>query len=217
MYTTRNKMPNEWPINRKGTKYIATTSHAKNNSISLLFVIRNILKIANTRKEVKDILMHSGIFVSGKAIKNEKFPVQIDDIIHIPGINKNFKLILENGLFKITEISEKEASKKIVKVIGKNKIGKNKMQINLRDGQNMILSSKDLAVGDSVIINNKDKKLEKIISLKEGVHVDIIGGKYAGSKGTLSKIKTMERGKRYIVKVGGKDLDLKMDLIKAIE
>ena len=49
----RQKIPKTWPIYRKGTKYIAMPTHNISNSIPLLVILRDILKIAKNRKEVK--------------------------------------------------------------------------------------------------------------------------------------------------------------------
>jgi len=53
MHLKRQKIPNSWPIERKGTKYIVRPSNGIKNSIPLLILMRDMLKIATTRKEVK--------------------------------------------------------------------------------------------------------------------------------------------------------------------
>jgi len=216
MHTTRSEMPNEWPINRKGTKYLITTNHAKRNSIPILFIIRDVLKVAQKRKEVKAILMQKQVRVNLRVIKNEGFPIQVDDTISFEKSNKNYRLELENGKLKLQEINEKEATKKTVKVIGKTLLEDKKVQLNFRDGQN-ILTNEKVAVGDSIILALKEMKLEKILPLKEGANIEIIGGKYAGDKGKLKLIQERERGKRYLIKIKDGEIDLPFKLIKVIE
>jgi small subunit ribosomal protein S4e len=216
MYTTRSKIPNDWPINRKGTKYVITTSHANRSSIPILFVVRDILKIAKKRKEVKAILMQGQIKVNLRVIKDEGFPIQIDDVINLEKSNKNYRLELEKGKLELKEINEKDSTKKIVKIIGKTILPEKKIQLNFRDGQNIITNEK-VNVGDSIVLGLKEMKIEKVLPLKEGANIEIIGGKYAGDKGKLKLIQERERGKRYIIKIKDGEIDLPFKLIKVIE
>ncbi len=62
-----------------------------------------------------------------------------------------------------------------------------KIQINLNDGNN-ILSDAKYSINDSVVINLKNKKIEKHLSLKENARVMIFEGKHAGQRGVIKKI-----------------------------
>ena len=62
-----------------------------------------------------------------------------------------------------------------------------KIQINLLDGRNF-LSDLDCKVNDSVVINLKDKKIEKCIPLKENARVLVYDGKHTGKEGTVENI-----------------------------
>ena len=62
-----------------------------------------------------------------------------------------------------------------------------KTQLNLSDGKNF-LSDIKCNVNDSVLINLKDKKIEKCIPLKEKAKIIIIGGKHAGETGIINNI-----------------------------
>ena len=57
----------------------------------------------------------------------------------------------------------------------------------MNDGRN-ILSKEKIKVGDSILLNLKDKKIEKHISFKEKADVLIIKGRYLGNKGKIEKI-----------------------------
>jgi small subunit ribosomal protein S4e len=216
MHTTRNEMPKSWPIERKGTKYIATSSHSKNKSIPLLFIIRDLLNIAKTKREAKQILNRGDAKVNGRVIKDERLPIQIADLVCFEKIGKVYKLGIENKKFKMQEVNGKEAHSKIVKIIGKKLLQNKKYQINLLDGQN-IISDEKINVGDSVVLNLNTKKIEHILKLDKNCNIEIIGGKYAGSKGKLDGIKHRERGKKYLIKLKEKKMELPFDLIQAIE
>ncbi len=57
----------------------------------------------------------------------------------------------------------------------------------MSDGTN-ILSKEKINVGDSVLINLKDKKVEKVFHARDGAQVLVIKGKHIGSTGDISAI-----------------------------
>ena len=64
------------------------------------------------------------------------------------------------------------------------------IQLNLNDGGNFLTDSKlSCATNDSVIINFKDKKIEKCLPLKEKANVIVFAGKHSGKIGQIEEIK----------------------------
>jgi ribosomal protein S4E len=137
-------------------------------------------------------------------------------VITLGNKNLNYRLEIVNKKFKLKEISEKEAGIKIVKISGKKVLGKNKIQMNLNDGQNFQTKEK-FSVGDSVIINTKENKIEKILPLKEGVMIEITLGKHAGKRGKLIGFESLPREKNYIIKIDDKEVPLPYKAILAVE
>lgn len=218
MHIKRSKMPMTWPLPRKGRKekFLAVPSHSFNEGISLLFVLRDMLGIVKTRKEARYMTSQKLVRVNNKIRLDENFPVRVLDVVSIGNASLNYRLEIVNKKFKLKEISEKESETKIVKISGKKVIGKNKIQMNLDDGQNLLTKEK-FSVGDSVIINTRENKLEKIISLKEGVIVEVILGKHAGKRGKLIGFENLPREKNYIVKIEDKEVPLPYKAILVVE
>jgi ribosomal protein S4E len=133
-----------------------------------------------------------------KIRKDENFPLEVFDTINLN--NENYKLEIVNKKFKLKSANEKESERKVVKIIGKKILGKNRIQMNLGDGQNFETKDK-FSVGDSALINTKEDKIEKILPLKEGANIEIIIGKHAGEKGKLLKFEELVRGRNYTVKL----------------
>lgn len=216
MHQKRNKISKTWPIHRKGTKFVAIASHNSKKGIPLLFLIRNVLKIAETRKEVKYMTLNGLVKINNKIRKDESFPVQVFDVISFDKSKKGYRLEIVNKKFKLKEISGKELDKKIIKISNKKNIKKNIVQMNLEDGQN-ILSKEKFSVGDSIILNTKDNKIEKILQLKVGANIEIIGGKHAGKVGKLKEIIILERERRYNIKLKDREVALPLRAILVIE
>src|SRR3989338_526136 len=188
MHITRHNTSKRWPIPRKGTKYLVFPSRGNNDSIPLLIIMREILGIVKTRKELKKILNENKILVNGRIIKEDKTSLALFDVISIGSLNKNYKLIFsDKGKFSLVEINDNEASSKICKIIGKNMLKGKKIQINFNDGRNLI-SKESVNIGDSAIIGFKEKKIEKILPVKEKSKVLIIKGKHLGDIGEIISI-----------------------------
>ncbi|MBI5148391.1 30S ribosomal protein S4e [Candidatus Pacearchaeota archaeon] len=203
-YLKRLAMPKSWPLPRKKGigKYITKPKASLERSVTLLVILRDILKIAKIRKEIKKIVHEGEILVNSKKASNERLPVQIFDTIGIPKIKKFYRLNLsKSGRLIVEEINETESHKKICKIVGKNTLKKKKLQLNLNDGRNFF--SNEGHVNDSVVIDLKQNKIIKILHLKEKANVRIINGKMTGTEGIISKIQG-EGKKRIIQIISGK-------------
>ena len=200
----RQTVPKSWPVPRKGTKYVVRPNFAPGKGVPLLILLRNMLKIAKNRKEVKRAIHEKNVLVNIKPAKDEKNSIQLFDKISLVPSKKHYKLNLSNnGKFIIDEIKEKDVNQKIAKIINKKVLKGKKVQINLSDGSNF-LSDIKCNVGDSVSINFKEKKIEKCWPLKEEANVIVFAGKHMGKRGKISKLKperkmaSLETGKEKI-------------------
>lgn len=183
----RIAMPKSFPLNRKGReKYvIAQIGNAK--TIPLLLILRDILKIAKTRKEARALLKAGEILVNNKKTVDERISVHLFDTVTIIGLQKFFRVILKNNKFSLVEINEKESLIRVCKIVSKKILSGGKVQINLDNGYNL-LSDLKAAVNDSVIFDFKENKIIKHLPLKEKASVEVIGGSHIGTKGILNKM-----------------------------
>lgn len=211
-------MPKTWPIPRKGRgkRFVAVPSHATSKGISILFLLRDVLKIAKTKKEARYMTLNGMVKVNNQIRKDENFPVQVFDSLNLDKAGLNYRLDIVNKKFSLTEISAKEAESKIVKISGKKTLGKNKVQMNLDDGQNFISKEKFL-VGDSVVLDTKKEKIVKILPLKKGAKIEVVAGKHAGEKGELVGFEDLVRGKNYEIKLEDRIVKLPYKTIFVVE
>ena len=181
-----------WPVAKKGTKYVAKSSHNNSNSVPLAVLMRDVLKLVRTTKELKKVLNEKQIKVSGKEIRDTNYPIGLFDMITAG--DKTFRVILGgNKKFKMEE--SKDDGTKVIKIVGKKNLGKRGIQFNLMDGRN-ILSNEKANVGDSVIYNYNDAKISKIIKMDKGSEGFVIKGKHAGVRGKIVDI--VEQGGKKI-------------------
>ena len=180
--------PKSWPIKRKGTKYIVKPNFNMSDGIPVLIILRDMLKLAKNRKEVKKIINERKILLNEKPVKDEKNSAVLFDTITLVPTKKHFRIELsEKGKFKLEEIKEHEAREKIAKITGKKMLKGKKVQLNLSDGRNFLTEMK-CNTNDSVLINLKERKIEKCIPLKEKAKILVFEGKHIGRKGIAEKI-----------------------------
>jgi len=181
MYVKRQTIAKTWPISRKGTKYVVRASHEKRRGIPLLIILRDMLKIAENRKEVRKILQEKKISVNEKIARKENLSVLPFDIIKVG--EKNYEIGFSGkGRFMIKETARKE---NILKITGKKILKKGKIQLNLLYGKN-ILTDKKVNTGDSIIV--EDKKIVKVLVLEKGKNAVVFSGKYKGREGKIERI-----------------------------
>ncbi len=188
MHLKRQGSPKVWPVERKGKAYLARPSSSGNFGIPIIIVLRDMLKAAQNRKEVKELVSSKKIFINHKAVNDEKRDLLFFDVLSMPSMGKFYRLVLsERGKFSLEEIGENEAGRKISKIINKKVLKGKKVQLNLMDGRNF-LSGMKCSVNDSVIIDLKKNTLEKCLPLKEASTAFVFEGKHLGKSGKITKI-----------------------------
>jgi len=210
-YQKKLSMPRAWPISKKaGSTYIISAiGKKKSESLALVILLRDILKIAATKKEVKRILRNKEVLINGKSVIDEKYPVGLLDIMAIPKLNQYYRIIFENNKLKLSEISEKESNERIVKIVNKKQLAKNKTQINLYGGGNLIYDGK-VSTHDSVIIDLKQNKIIKILPLKQNSKVLILFGKHSGKTGEIKE--TINQGKLQEAIIKNKNQEIRIPI-----
>lgn len=181
----RNNVPKNWPIPRKGTTFIVSRNSI---GIPILLVLRDMLKIAKNKKEVKMAIHKNMILINNKPVIDEKKSMELLDVLTLVPTKTNYKLTLnEKGKYDIKEISKKDSKTKISRIIGKKTLKDKKQQINLYDSRNY-LSELKCKVGDSVVLDLEKNEILKVLPLKEKSKVLVINGKHAGRLGRIEKI-----------------------------
>lgn len=211
----RQSVPKKWPIERKGTTYVVKPNFSFENGVPILIVLRNMLKLAQTRREAKRIIHLRQILLNDRIVKDEKDNVLLFDTLSIIATKKHYRLGLsENGKFQLNEIKESEADKKIAKIINKKILKGKKIQLNLNDGRNF-LSDIKCNTNDSVVVNLKEKKIQKCLPFKEKAKVIIFSGKHIGKNGEIESLNPEEKIAK--VKIDNKEINILIKQLMVIE
>ncbi len=184
--------PRNWPVKRKGRKFILRPdcgAHSMDNSVSLKFVLAEMLNVAKTKRETSFILNNKEVFVNGIRRKSLSFPIGLFDVVTIKDIKKNYRLIIDNnGNFKAIEISDSDSHIKPCKIANKKIIKGNKTQIVFSDGTNMNIEKNNYSVGDTLIKDNHKNDIKSHLKLEKGTTIFMVGGKSIGELGKVEDI-----------------------------
>ncbi len=182
------------PISNKGTRYLKKHSpgaHKQLESETALMLLRDILKTVESTKEAKQLLKENQVLVDGKPAKDLAIPIGLMDIVSIPKLSQNFRIINAKGKLFAQSISADEAKVKLCKVANKTIISKGKVQLNLHDGRNCLIEKEEdrFKAGDTVKISIPSQKLSGFSKLEKGAHCYVYRGKHAGAIATLVELK----------------------------
>ncbi len=192
MHIKRLLAPRTWNIRRKGIKFATKPSpgkHTIKSSMPINIVLRDILKIAKTTRDVKMIISEGEIFADAKPVTNYRLPVGLMDVIEFPKSGESFRILInKKGLLAAAKITGAEQSLKPLKIKGKNLLSKGRIQLNFHDGTNMIADKKDYSTGDTIIFDIKAKKPKGHIKLEKGSYAYLTGGKHIGHSGAINEV-----------------------------
>lgn len=198
MHLTRAEISRVMPLPRKGTRYVARPLAYTNRSLSVLSAVRDLLHLARTAREVKEMIKEKKLKINGRVVRDERESLTL------------FSLFEADHVYKVTLLPTRrfalEPTKhatRVAKVINKRLLRGNIVQINLHDGTNLLTKDK-IAVGDSIELD-LHLKIVKIIPLKEGAKVLVGLGRNAGSIGIVKQLD----GERIRVLIGDRTVSLK--------
>ncbi len=178
------------PLPRKGAHYITSPSpgpHKRAESIPLSILLRDLLKLVDSSREVKILLNQGKILINGVARKDHRFPVGFLDVISFVDTSAKY-FVTYNTLGKLEVKKLEKETPRALKIVGKTTLEKGKTQMNFFTGHNIILDkSKEYRVGDSVILDNN--KIKKHLKFEKGANVFLTSGKHVGHSGIIQEIK----------------------------
>ncbi len=186
--------PSFWRTAKKESKWVVTPHpgpHPKFHSVPLSIIVKAFLKLGDTTTEAQKIIRGGELFVDGKRRKDYAYPAGLFDVISVPKIHKNYRLVASKKGLDLVEIDEKDAKFKVFRIKGKSTLRENKVQLNLHDGKNILVGNGDYKVGDSLLLELPSLKIAQHLPFEKGAVVMVTGG---GDSGKLGKVKSTIKG-----------------------
>jgi small subunit ribosomal protein S4e len=158
--------------------------HKKLESIPLLIIVRDLLKLADSAKDAKRIIKAKEILVDGKPRTDHKYPAGLFDVISIPKIDKHYRIVPGKNGLSLIEIPKKESNLKICRIRNKTMNRGGRLQLNLHDGKNILLEKTKkeevYSTGDSLLIEVPSQKIIEHIKMEKDAVAMITGGQNIG-------------------------------------
>jgi small subunit ribosomal protein S4e len=204
----RNPSPDFWPIHRKELTWVvkpASGPHSLDNCLPLTLVLRDILGVAKTKKEVDMILSEGKVMVDGKVRRKADFPVGLMDVISLPALAKFYRVFPTHKGLSLVSIDKSQAQFKLCRVEDKTTVS-NGVQVALNDGSNVLIKVANpknptevpYETFDILKMSLPDKQVNGVIKTKMGNLAVITGGKNIGKIGRIVEIEKTEAKKRRV-------------------
>jgi len=201
--------PRSTKIKRKQKTWTVKASpgpHPISKSIPLGLILRDYLKFVDTLDEAKTVISNGDILVDGDKRKSHKFPCGLMDIISIPKMKKDYRILFNKlGKLVLVPIDSKSASWKLYRIENKTYVKGKKLQLNFHDGSNRLVKKDEYKTGDVLKIELKDKKISDTFKFEKGTTSMIIGGSHIGEVANIKDIEIISSSKPNLAKLKGKN------------
>jgi len=203
----RLNAPRALKLHRKQRKWTVKPDagpHPLETSIPLGLIVRDYLNLTDTMREAKRIISDGEILVDSVKRKNYKFPCGLMDIISIPKIKKDYRILFDRrGKLTLLPVESKEANWKLCRIENKTISRGKQIQLNLHDGRNKLVKKDEYKTGDVLKISFKDKKIDDVYKLEKGTVSVIIGGSHIGETANIQDIEIIPSSKPNLAKMKG--------------
>lgn len=187
----RLTMPRSWPLPRKTSIWVQKPDpcgHSLEFCMPVGIVLRDILNIAENRREAKQLVNSGHVSVDGTIATSIGRGVGLMDVLTVG--EDNFRCVLdENGRLRYRQISAKSAATKPCRIENKTTVSGGRTQLNLHDGRNIIIDDANkYSTGDTLVIDVKSQKVKSHHKLESGATIYLIGGGHVGMNSILEEL-----------------------------
>ena len=217
----RQMAPQFWGIARKDKRFVITTKpgpHKKSYAIPTAVFLRDTLKIVSSLREAKASIYSGKVKIDGVVRKSLHHAIGLMDVIELENVSDIYRLVPTEGkILKPIKIKDAEKSKKLVRIVTKTTINKDKTQTGFHDGRST-LAEVNGKVGDTCVMQIPDQKVLEVIKLEAGCQGLVTRGINAGQ---IGKVESVEEGtfilpKRVILILGDRKIEIPADVIMPI-
>lgn len=196
-------------LNRKAHAWTSRSipgPHNKERSVPLVFVVRDLLKLAGNEKEVRAVLHNTEVKVNGVRRMDLRFAVGLFDAVDLVGIKKRYRVVFDKkGRIKLVEAKGGDKLSKLCKVLRKHTMKGGKQQLTLDDGTTLTDEKNAIKVGSTLKVELPSHKVLEVLELKKGNVVYVTQGTHVGAVAQINDViaGTMSRPKLISLKATG--------------
>lgn len=185
--------PRAWKIHKKASTWVPKPNagaHAADKSVPVGILLRDYLSVVDSMGEAKRVVGNREILVDGRVATSHKTPVGLMDIVSIPKMEKNYRVVLDHhGRVALAEIPAAQAGWKFCRVENKTTVSGGRVQLNLHDGRNVLVKETTFKTGDVVKMALPEQKIVAHYAFGKGMTAFITGGAHVGE---FAKVEDVE-------------------------
>jgi small subunit ribosomal protein S4e len=185
----RMAAPKSWAVPRKTSHWVSKPSpgpHGTVESMPLLSVVRDMLKLCDNSREARFIIGSRTIAVDGKIVTDYKFPVGLMDVVTVLKTKQSYRMLIDyKARLQLVPIDDAEKGWKLARIDNKTVVRQGKVQLNLHDGRCMLLPKDQYKTGDVLKIEVPSQKVMKSFKLEKGNIALLVGGSHPGTIQTI--------------------------------
>ena len=188
----RLSVPKSWPVERKTDTFTVKADSGPHgeDGVPLLIILRDVLGYVDSRKEARYALEQGNVLVNGDEGVAEDRPIGMFDILAFTEREEYYRVFPdEGGRLALTAVDADAADSKLGKIENKTKVTGGQTQLNLHDGQNLLVEdASEYNSGDSIVIANDGDDIVAHFPYEEGSLVTAVRGAHAGDIGEVTEI-----------------------------
>jgi small subunit ribosomal protein S4e len=187
----RLSVPKSWPVERKTDTFTVKADAGPHgeDGVPLLVLLRDVLGYVASKKEARYALEQGNVLVNGDENVAEDRPIGMFDILGFAERDEHYRVFPdEGGRLALTPIDEDAAGSKLGKIENKTTVAGDRTQLNLHDGQNLLVDEDEYSAGDSIVVSNEDSEVVAHFPYEEGSLVTAVRGAHAGDIGEVTDI-----------------------------
>lgn len=183
--------------------------HNLKTTVSIGYVLRDLLHLADNKKEINYIIKNRDVIVDKKIVKSKNLPIGFYDIVEIPRINKYYKVTLkQNGEISLIEIKEEDSKYKLCKILSKKLVKKGEIQLKTNDGRTILTTNNAYKTKATIKYDFEDNAIKEYIPLEPKKEAFIVGGRHVGKKATIIEIKESRLNKPSLIRLKTNDEEI---------
>jgi small subunit ribosomal protein S4e len=177
----RLSAPKHYPIERKGSKYVATIkgSRGSDSAIPAVLFLREVVDYADTEKEAKQIVRNGGLLRNEEPVNDIQEGVGELDLVELPEADETYRVV-KNG--KNLDFVPVEGGEVVAKIVDKEMEG-DEFVYRLHNGENY-RTKDDYSTGNTLVFDDGVEEVE----LEEGAEVLVKTGSHAGETAEVQEI-----------------------------
>jgi small subunit ribosomal protein S4e len=175
-------------------------THKKEDSIPMLIMLRDYLKLGDKEREITRILNNNMVKVDGKIVKDRRFPLGFMDVLSVETLENEYIILYDRkGKLVARPNAPENKGIKLFEVVKKSIVGTNKIQLGFRDGKTILTDRKDINTSDVLLMKIPDLEIVDVLKMAENDKAFITGGSHIGEVATIKSIEVKKSSVKNMV------------------